>query len=80
MQEEFRSLLSKFVDEKGFNRFQIDSYNDFITQRISKVLSEIGMIKPEVPNLGDIKLKLGDFKIGEPTIKEADGSVRNILP
>lgn len=80
MQEEFKTLLSKFASEKGFNRFQIDSYNEFITQRISKVLSEIGMIKPDVPTLGDIKLKLGDFKIGEPIIKEADGSVRSILP
>ncbi len=80
MQEEFKILLLKYAQERGFIRFQIDSYNEFITQRISKVLSEIGMIKPEVPNLGDIKLKLGDFKIGEPTIKEADGSVRSILP
>lgn len=80
MKEELIPLLGKFINEKGFIRFQIDSYNDFITQRVPKVLSEIGMIKPDVPDLGDIKLKLGDFKIGEPTIKEADGSVRSILP
>jgi DNA-directed RNA polymerase subunit B len=72
--------LDVFSKEKGFVRFQIDSYNDFITRRIPKVLSEIGVIKPEVPELGDFKIKLGEFKIGEPTVKEADGSTRPILP
>ena len=73
-------MLDSFIRETGFVKFQIESYNDFITRRIPKVLSEIGVIKPDVPDLGDIKLKLGDFKIGEPTIKEADGSVRPIMP
>jgi len=43
-------------------------------------LGEIKTIKPEVPELGDFKIKLGEFKIGGPSIKEADGSIRNILP
>ncbi|MFH8108949.1 MAG: DNA-directed RNA polymerase subunit B'' [Candidatus Aenigmatarchaeota archaeon] len=72
--------MEVFTREKGFVRFQIDSYNDFITRRIPKVLSEIGVIKPEVPELGEFKIKLGEFKIGEPTVKEADGSTRPILP
>ncbi len=80
MKAEFPAILKTFLDENGFVTFQIDSYNDFIMRRIPKVLSEIGMIKPDVPDLGDIKLKLGDFKIGEPTVKEADGSIRPILP
>jgi len=80
MNNNFLSLLNTFINEKGFVRFQIDSYNDFITRRIPKVLNEIGTIKPEVPELGTFKIKLGDFKIGEPSVKEADGSVRNIFP
>ena len=80
MNETFLTLLDVFTKEKGFVRFQIDSYNDFITRRIPKVLSEIGVIKPEVPELGEFKIKLGEFKIGEPTVKEADGSTRPILP
>ena len=43
-------------------------------------MSEIGIIKPEVPDLGEFKIKLGEFKIGEPSVKEADGSTRPILP
>ncbi len=80
MNENFLILLNALSKERGFVRFQIDSYNDFITRRIPKVLKEIGVIKPEVPDLGDFKIKLGDFKIGQPCVKEADGSVRNILP
>ena len=80
MNETFITLLNTFIKDKGLVRFQIDSFNDFITRRIPKVLSEIGTIKPEVPELGEFKIKLGEFKIGEPSAKEADGSVRNILP
>lgn len=80
MNEQFLTLLDVFTREKGMVRFQIDSYNDFISRRIPKVLSEIGVVKPEVPELGEFKIKLGEFKIGEPSVKEADGSVRRILP
>ncbi|MEM5855373.1 MAG: DNA-directed RNA polymerase subunit B'', partial [Candidatus Aenigmatarchaeota archaeon] len=80
MDSTFLTLLDAFVRERGFVRFQIDSYNDFITKRIPKVLKEIGVIKPEVPELGEFKIKLGNFKIGDPCVKEADGSVRPITP
>ncbi len=43
-------------------------------------MSEIGTIKPEVPDLGDFKIKLGEFKLGDPKVKEADGSDRAITP
>ncbi len=80
MNSTFLTLVSSLARERGFVRFQVDSYDDFITRRIPKVLSEIGVIKPEVPDLGDFKIKLGEFKLGEPSVKEADGSVRGILP
>ena len=80
MNDKFLTIMDSFIREKGIVKFQIDSYNDFITRRIPKVLSEIGVIKPEVPELGDLKIKLGEFKIGSPSVKEADGSIREILP
>jgi DNA-directed RNA polymerase beta subunit len=80
MKTAFLTLLDAFIKDRGFVRFQIDSYNDFITRRIPKVLSEIGIIKPEVPELGDFKIKLGGFRIGDPSVKEADGSIRPITP
>ena len=78
--EGFNSLLEAFTRERGFVKFQIDSYNDFIARRIPKVIKEIGSIKPEVPELGKFEIKLGEFKIGEPCVKEADGSLRDIIP
>ena len=78
--EIFWSLLERFVRDKGLVRFQIDSYNDFVTRRMPKIIKEIKEIKPEVPEIGDLRLKLGKFMIGEPSVKEADGSVRKILP
>ncbi len=80
MNTTFLTLLNALARERGFVRFQVESYNDFITRRIPKVLEEIGTIKPEVPDLGEFKIKLGEFKLGEPSVKEADGSVRGILP
>jgi DNA-directed RNA polymerase subunit B len=80
MNQGFLTLMESFVRERGFVRFQIESYNDFIMRRIPKVLDDIGTIKPEVPDLGEFKIKLGEFKIGGPSVKEADGSVRDILP
>jgi len=76
----FDTILNAFFEERGFVRYQIESYNEFVMKRIPKIIKEIKEIKPEVPQLGDFKIKLGAFKIGEPSIKEADGSVRKILP
>lgn len=76
----FDIILNAFFEERGFVRYQIESYNEFVTKRIPKIIREIREIRPEVPQLGDFKIKLGAFKIGEPSIKEADGSVRKIFP
>lgn len=78
--EGYKQLLQAFADEQGFVKFQIDSYNDFIANRIPNIIKSIKEIKPEVPDLGEFKIKLGKFKLGPPSVKEADGSTRNILP
>jgi DNA-directed RNA polymerase subunit B len=80
LNEAFINLLNTFIKEKGLVRFQIESYNDFITRRIPKVLKDLGVIKPELPDVGDLRIKFGEFKIGQPSVKEADGSSRLILP
>ena len=76
--------MEAFKREHGLVSFHIDSYNDFVTRRIPKIIKGIKEIKPEVPELGEFKIKLGDFKIGKenwgPWVKEADGSERKILP
>ena len=76
----FASLLKSFNDEVGFVRFQIESYNDFIENGIQKIFDEIGEVKPDIPEIGDLVIKFGKVTVGEPQVKEADGSVRKILP
>lgn len=77
---EFKTLFKSFVFEEGFVEFQINSYNDFITRRIPNIIKQIKQITPEVPDLGEFKIKLRKFKLGPPSVKEADGSIRHILP
>ena len=76
----FNLLLKSFAEDQGFVKFQVDSFNDFIDNRIPSIIKQIKEIKPEVPDLGEFKIKLGRFKLAPPSVKEADGSVRNILP
>ena len=78
--ESFKLLLNSFAGEQGFVKFQIDSFNDFVDRRIHNIIKQIKEIKPEVPYLGEFKIKHGKFKLGLPSVKEADGSVRNIFP
>lgn len=76
--------MNAFKKERGLVNFHLDSYNDFVTNRIPNIIRSIKEIKPDVPELGEFKIKLGDFKIGKenwgPWVKEADGSERKILP
>lgn len=74
------TLLNSFIKENYWNKFQIESYNDFVKRRLPKIIKSIGTIKPDIPELGDLKIVLGDIKIGEPSLRESDGSVRRILP
>ncbi len=84
MNQNFIDMMQAFKKERGLVNFHINSYNDFVTNRIPKIIREIKEIKPDVPELGEFKIKLGDFKIGKenwgPWVKEADGSERKILP
>ncbi|MEM7824107.1 MAG: DNA-directed RNA polymerase subunit B [Candidatus Aenigmatarchaeota archaeon] len=75
-----QQLLKAFADDVGFVRFQIESFNDFLENRLQKIIDEIGEIKPEVPEIGDLVIRFGKISIGEPTVREADGTVRKIMP
>jgi len=73
-------IINTFKNDVGLVRFQINSFNDFIDNRIQKIIDEIGDIKPEVSEIGDLVIKFGKVSVGKPCIKEAEGAVREILP
>ncbi len=70
-------LMGSFFKEKGLVRQHLDSYNVFIEKTIQEVVNEVGRIEPDVPQYF---VKLGRLTIGDPTIREADGSVKPIFP
>lgn len=80
MMKDFQVLLKAFVEDVGFVKFQIDSFNDFAETRLQKIIDSIGEIRPEVPEIGELVIKFGKVTIGDPSVKEADGSIRKIFP
>ncbi len=77
---EFKPLLQSFAKDVGFARFQIDSFNDFVENRLQNIIDTVKEIKPEVPEVGELVIRLGKVRVGEPSLKEADGSIRKVLP
>lgn len=75
----FVSLLKSFGKDRGWVKYQIDSFNKFIDSGISDILKEIGTIKLDT-DVTDIQLKFGEVIIDKPIVRESDGSVRNIFP
>ncbi|MFP4006227.1 MAG: DNA-directed RNA polymerase subunit B'', partial [Candidatus Hadarchaeia archaeon] len=75
--------LEKFFEEKGLVRQHLDSYNKFIENGLQKVIENYG----DHPKEGWIELdieefdvKLGDIRVGGPSVREADGSHPKIFP
>jgi DNA-directed RNA polymerase subunit B len=71
------ALMEAFFKEKGLVRQHLDSFNDFVTRGIQQIVDEQGEIETSIPGL---KVRLGEIKIGEPTVLEADGSEDKIYP
>ncbi|MEM5804760.1 MAG: DNA-directed RNA polymerase subunit B [Candidatus Aenigmatarchaeota archaeon] len=74
------ALLKQFESEAGFIKFQINSFNNFVENTLQKIIDEIAKIEPEVPEIGDLQIRLGKVTLGEPVVREADGTVRKIMP
>jgi DNA-directed RNA polymerase subunit B len=76
----FDVLMKSFKDAVGFVDHQITSFNEFIDNRVQRIIDDLGEIQLETPDLAEFKIKLGKVRIPKPTIKEADGAVRQITP
>lgn len=75
----FVHLLKSFERDRGWVKYQIDSFNNFVDFSMQKIMEEVGVIKL-LAETGEFKLKFGKVEVGKPTVKEADGSVRSIYP
>ena len=60
----------------------IDSFNNFVDHRMQEIVKEVGDIIPTITptEMEDFKIILDKIEIEKPSIVEADGSKRDILP
>jgi DNA-directed RNA polymerase subunit B len=69
--------MKSFFASKGLVRQHLDSFNDLLERRIQQIVSDVGKIEPDIPNF---YVKIGKIEIRDPSVREADGSVRQITP
>ncbi len=70
-------LVETFLKENSLVKQHLDSYNDFIDYRMQRVIDNMGKIETHQENL---EIRLGKIRVEKPKTREADGSVRDILP
>jgi DNA-directed RNA polymerase subunit B len=80
MNKRFELMLKSFKKSLGFVNHQILSFDEFVNYRLQNIIDEIGDIELEVPDMAEFKIRLGKVRIPKPSIKEADGAVREITP
>jgi DNA-directed RNA polymerase beta subunit len=70
-------LVESYFRENKLVRQHLESYNKFIEFGIQDIIDKVGFIEP---NIEGYRLKFGKVRLEKPTIVEADGSRRQILP
>lgn len=73
----FAELAEVYYRDNKLVQQHLESYDKFIANSIQQVIDEFSLIEP---NVEGYKLKLGKIRLEHPTITEADGSRRTILP
>lgn len=69
-------VLELFLKRRELVKQHIDSYNNFIENRIQEVINETGEIATDV----GIAVRLGNIRVENAEIVEADGSRRQVTP
>lgn len=76
-------LTDAYLEEKGIASHHIESFNNFVDKGLQKVIDEHGVIETDIEEEEDIesfKVKLGQLRIGKPSVIEADGSTNKLIP
>ena len=76
------SLIQMYFEENSLVKADIDSYNNFIENRMQDIIKEMGEVIPTIipPEMQDFKIILDKIEVEKPSIVDADGSKRPILP
>lgn len=79
-----RELSKAYFIRKKIAQHHIDSFNVFLDQGLQKVIDEQGFIATDIEdverNIEPVKVKLGKIRVGNPVVREADGSVEPLFP
>ncbi len=72
-----RVLARAYFTHERLVKHQIDSFNRFIDEGLQKVIDEQKIIELDIPNT---YVELGRIRVGNPIVKEADGTKMPLLP
>ncbi|MCD1294003.1 DNA-directed RNA polymerase subunit B'' [Methanocella sp. CWC-04] len=79
-----RELSKAYFTRKKIAQHHIDSFNVFLDQGLQKVIGEQAYIETDIEdverNIEPVKVKLGKIRVGNPVVREADGSVEPLYP
>jgi DNA-directed RNA polymerase subunit B" len=75
-------LIQSFFQGYGLVSHHIESFNNFIDQKLQQIINEVEKVEPSIlpPGVEEFYILLGKIKLGEPVSKEADGSIERIYP
>ena len=69
-------LIDCYFQGKSFDQMEIDSFNQFIDNKLDEIVEENSEI---IPKIEEVKIELADIEIKRPSIREADGSPREVF-
>ena len=70
-------VLKSLYDEFGLVRQHLYSFNEFVERKLNDIVQERPKIEPDIEGF---YVKLEGIDVGEPSVREADGSERTIYP
>ncbi|HNV01259.1 MAG TPA: DNA-directed RNA polymerase subunit B'' [archaeon] len=69
-------LIESYFKNRNIAQMEIDSYNQFIDNRLTEIVKENNLI---VPKIEEVRIELSDIEVEKPKIIEADGSPRDVF-
>lgn len=77
-----KTLIAKHFAENSLVKSNIESFNYFVEHELQRIVDENKVVEPTIipPNVESFKIKLDKIEVKEPTIIEADGSIRPVYP
>ncbi|MHA2306451.1 MAG: DNA-directed RNA polymerase subunit B, partial [Candidatus Hodarchaeales archaeon] len=70
-------VLKSMYNEFGLVRQHLHSFDEFAVKKLNEIVQERPKIEPDIEGF---YVKLEGIEVGEPSVREADGSERTIYP